>query len=192
MEPRCHGGAEPQAAGALAADAGAFSNRVSVANLLGISRPTKSSGPRHGPAAGFGRRANSIFRCRWPKVAQKIGGSIKLIWSREEDMQHDGIVLRRDKLAAGVDEDGIRSLGGFRHVALRRLREWSQLALGRLPAAHSTLPALQGSLWRTAPAYALAASSSPGHALTRSLPGDGLASPWSSQQTVVRARIFLD
>ena len=78
-------------------------NRVSVAKLLGIS-PDKVIVHTTLSGGGFGRRAELDFPLQVAEIAQKIGGSIKLIWSREEDMQHDWYrPAAAIRLAAGVD-----------------------------------------------------------------------------------------
>ena len=56
---------------------------------------------------GFGRRIEFDFAVQAALVAKRVGGPVKLIWSREEDMRHDfyrpAVAL---KLKAGVDADG--------------------------------------------------------------------------------------
>lgn len=56
---------------------------------------------------GFGRRATPDTAIQAAKIAQKIGKPVKLIWSREEDMQHD--IYRPAVLSqfrAALDGDG--------------------------------------------------------------------------------------
>lgn len=56
---------------------------------------------------GFGRRLSSDFVAEAAEISAKVGGIIKLIWSREEDTQHD---LYRPaslhKISAALDEKG--------------------------------------------------------------------------------------
>src|SRR5260370_18769643 len=56
---------------------------------------------------GFGRRLQPDGTLLAVKIAKQIDGPVKVIWSREEEMQHD--VLRPyyyDRISAGLDEAG--------------------------------------------------------------------------------------
>jgi isoquinoline 1-oxidoreductase beta subunit len=56
---------------------------------------------------GFGRRLDVDFVTQAAQIAKQVDGPVKLIWSREEDTQHD--VYRPyyyDRVAAGLDEHG--------------------------------------------------------------------------------------
>jgi isoquinoline 1-oxidoreductase subunit beta len=56
---------------------------------------------------GFGRRLIADFAVQAVLISKAVGRPVKVIWSREEDMQHDvyrPAVLHR--LAAGIDEEG--------------------------------------------------------------------------------------
>lgn len=56
---------------------------------------------------GFGRRLEADGTIRAVKIAQQVQGPVKVVWSREEDIQHD---LYRpsyyDRLSAGLGRDG--------------------------------------------------------------------------------------
>jgi isoquinoline 1-oxidoreductase subunit beta len=56
---------------------------------------------------GFGRRLEVDGVTRAVQIARQVDGPVKVVWTREEDMQHD---LYRpywfDRLAAGLDKDG--------------------------------------------------------------------------------------
>jgi len=57
---------------------------------------------------GFGRRLSQDFVAEAAEISYKVGGIIKLIWSREEDIKHDlyrPAVLH--KLRAGLNEEGL-------------------------------------------------------------------------------------
>jgi isoquinoline 1-oxidoreductase beta subunit len=57
---------------------------------------------------GFGRRLDVDFVTQAAQIAKQVDGPVKVIWSREEDTQHD--VYRPyyyDRVAAGLDEHGI-------------------------------------------------------------------------------------
>jgi len=61
--------------------------------------------PRLG--GGFGRRLRADYALEALQIARKSGETIKLIWTREDDMSHDYYRPRtRVTVKAGVDEDG--------------------------------------------------------------------------------------
>ncbi len=56
---------------------------------------------------GFGRRLEVDGVTRAVQIAQKVDGPVKVVWTREEDIQHD--MYRPywfDRLSAGLDENG--------------------------------------------------------------------------------------
>jgi len=56
---------------------------------------------------GFGRRSNQDFTVQAVRIAQAVGRPVKLMWSREEDMQHDFFrPASMARLAAAVDREG--------------------------------------------------------------------------------------
>jgi isoquinoline 1-oxidoreductase beta subunit len=57
---------------------------------------------------GFGRRLEADNVTRAVEIAQHVDGPVKVVWSREEDIQHD--MYRPywvDRLSAGLDEKGL-------------------------------------------------------------------------------------
>jgi isoquinoline 1-oxidoreductase subunit beta len=57
---------------------------------------------------GFGRRLEVDFVTQAVRIAKQADGPVKVVWTREEDIQHD--VYRPyyyDRLAAGLDEQGV-------------------------------------------------------------------------------------
>ena len=63
---------------------------------------------------GFGRRLEVDFIPQAVRIAQQVDGPVKVIWTREEDIQHD--IYRPyyyDRLAAGLDASG--AVVGFSH-----------------------------------------------------------------------------
>ena len=56
---------------------------------------------------GFGRRLESDGATRAVQIAQQVDGPVKVVWTREEDIQHD--MYRPyffDRISAGLDEKG--------------------------------------------------------------------------------------
>ncbi len=56
---------------------------------------------------GFGRRLEADIAVRAMEIAKQVDGPVKVVWTREEDIQHD---LYRpywfDRISAGLDKDG--------------------------------------------------------------------------------------
>jgi isoquinoline 1-oxidoreductase beta subunit len=80
---------------------------VTLAQVLGLP-PERIRINRTYLGGGFGRRLFPDFAVQAALVSRAVGRPVKLIWSREEDMQHDiyrPAVFHR--LTAGLDERGI-------------------------------------------------------------------------------------
>ncbi len=80
----------------------------------------------HMLGGGFGRRLDEDGIAQAVKIAKQVDGPVKVVWSREEDTQHD--VYRPyyyDVLAAGLDDDG--NVVGFSHrvVGSSILARWA-------------------------------------------------------------------
>jgi CO/xanthine dehydrogenase Mo-binding subunit len=61
---------------------------------------------------GFGRRLEIDGVVRAVQIGKQVDGPVKVVWTREEDIQHD--MYRpcfSDRLAAGLNEEGCRSPG---------------------------------------------------------------------------------
>jgi isoquinoline 1-oxidoreductase beta subunit len=57
---------------------------------------------------GFGRRLEVDYVAQAARIAKEVAAPVKVIWSREEDIQHD--IVRPyyyDRLSAGLDEKGV-------------------------------------------------------------------------------------
>ncbi len=57
---------------------------------------------------GFGRRLEVDFITQAAQIAKQVDGPVKVVWTREEDIQHD--IYRPyycDRMVAGLDEDGM-------------------------------------------------------------------------------------
>jgi isoquinoline 1-oxidoreductase subunit beta len=61
----------------------------------------------HLVGGGFGRRLEADGTARAVKIAQQVKGPVKVVWSREEDIQHDMYrPYYYDRLSAGLDRNG--------------------------------------------------------------------------------------
>jgi len=69
--------------------------------------PEKVIVHNHLLGGGFGRRLEADGAVRAVEIAKQVDGPVKVVWTREEDIQHD---LYRpywfDRLTAGLDKDG--------------------------------------------------------------------------------------
>ncbi len=84
-----------------------------VAKALGLD-PAKVRINNFLLGGGFGRRLEVDYIVQAALIAQKAGIPVKVIWSREEDMQHDYYrPFYRDELAAVLDSKGTPL--GFSH-----------------------------------------------------------------------------
>ena len=71
----------------------------------------------HYLGGGFGRRLDVDGTLHAVKVAQQVNGPVKVIWSREEDIQHDMYrPYYYDRLAAGLDASG-KPIGWSHRIA---------------------------------------------------------------------------
>ena len=70
---------------------------------------------------GFGRRVEQDFIAETVQIARAIDKPVKLIWSREEDIQHDFYrPYTYHQISAGLDSDGIPSYWKHRIVGPAR------------------------------------------------------------------------
>jgi len=77
-----------------------------AAEITGLSKDAVKV-HNHLLGGGFGRRLEADGIARAVKIAQQVDGPVKVIWSREEDIQHD--IYRPyyyDRLSAGLDASG--------------------------------------------------------------------------------------
>src|SRR6516165_6812700 len=75
---------------------------------------------------GFGRRLESDGVIRAVQIAQHVDGPVKVVWTREEDIQHD---MHRpywfDRLSAGLDEKGMPIAWNHRFAGSSVLARWA-------------------------------------------------------------------
>ncbi len=74
---------------------------------------------------GFGRRLEVDGVIRAVQIAQQVDGPVKLVWTREEDIQHD--MYRPywfDRLSAGLDEKGMPVAWNHRFAGSSVIARW--------------------------------------------------------------------
>jgi isoquinoline 1-oxidoreductase beta subunit len=77
-----------------------------VAELTGLPKDAVKI-HNHLLGGGFGRRLEPDGTVLAVKIAQHVDGPVKVVWSREEDIQHDMYrPYYYDRLSAGLDADG--------------------------------------------------------------------------------------
>jgi len=77
-----------------------------AAKLTGLPRG-KVRVHNHLLGGGFGRRLEVDFIIRAVQIAQQVASPVKVVWTREEDIQHDMYrPYYYDRIAAGLDEHG--------------------------------------------------------------------------------------
>jgi len=78
---------------------------------------------------GFGRRLEVDFIAQAVKLAMQVEGPVKIIWTREEDIQHD--MYRPyfyDRLAAGLDAQGMPVAWSHRICGSSIIARWASPA----------------------------------------------------------------
>ena len=75
---------------------------------------------------GFGRRLEHDYVTQAVRIAKQVEGPVKIVWTREEDVQHD--VYRPyyyDRIAAGLDAGGKLVSWSHRIVGISILARWA-------------------------------------------------------------------
>jgi len=75
---------------------------------------------------GFGRRLEHDYVTQAVRIAKQVEGPVKIVWTREEDVQHD--VYRPyyfDRIAAGLDARGKLVTWSHRIVGISILARWA-------------------------------------------------------------------
>src|SRR5271169_4989288 len=75
---------------------------------------------------GFGRRLEVDGVIRAVQIAQHVDGPVKVVWTREEDVQHD--MYRPyffDRISAGLDEKGMPVVWNHRFAGSSILARWA-------------------------------------------------------------------
>jgi isoquinoline 1-oxidoreductase beta subunit len=100
-------------------------SREAVAKRLGLS-PEKVQVQTTLAGGGFGRRAELDFAVQAAEIASKMRAPVKLIWSREEDLQHDYYrPASAMRIRAGLDDRGMPVAWSF-ETACASLLEYSR------------------------------------------------------------------
>ena len=80
--------------------------QTAAAKLTGLP-PEKVQVHNHLLGSGFGRRLEVDFIARAVEIAKQVTSPVKVVWTREEDIQHDMYrPYYYDRIAAGLDEHG--------------------------------------------------------------------------------------
>ena len=96
--------------------------QATAAQVTGVP-PEKIRVHNHLLGGGFGRRLDVDFITQAVQIAKQVDGPVKVIWTREEDIQHD--IYRPyyyDRLAAGLDGQGMPIAGAIVSPRPRSLR----------------------------------------------------------------------
>jgi CO/xanthine dehydrogenase Mo-binding subunit len=75
---------------------------------------------------GFGRRLEHDYVTQAVRIAKQVEGPVKIVWTREEDVQHD--VYRPyyfDRIAGGLDARGKLATWSHRIVGISILARWA-------------------------------------------------------------------
>jgi isoquinoline 1-oxidoreductase beta subunit len=75
---------------------------------------------------GFGRRLEADVAARAVQIAQHVDGPVKVVWTREEDIQHD--MYRTywfDRLSAGLDAKGMPVAWSNRYAGSSVMARWA-------------------------------------------------------------------
>ena len=74
---------------------------------------------------GFGRRLEIDYVTQAVKIASQVNGPVKVVWTREEDIQHD--IFRPyylGRLRAGIDAEGMPVSFAHRVVGASIMARW--------------------------------------------------------------------
>ena len=99
-----------------------------AAELTGLP-PEKVVVHNHMLGGGFGRRLEIDYVAKAVEIAKQVDGPVKVIWSREEDIQHD--MYRPyfyDRLHAGLDADGMPVAWSHRICGSSVIARWASVA----------------------------------------------------------------
>jgi len=100
--------------------------RVQAAAAKTVGLPLdKVVAHNHLIGGGFGRRLEVDGVTRAVQIAQQVDGPVKVVWTREEDIQHD--MYRPywfDRISAGLDEKGMPTAWNHRYAGSSVIARW--------------------------------------------------------------------
>ena len=102
----------------------------------------------HYLGGGFGRRLELDYVTHAVQIAKQVDGPVKVVWTREEDIQHD--IYRpyyHNRISAGLDARGLPV--AWRPSLSRARRSWHD---GYRP--HSRMASIATRRWHAGPPYA--------------------------------------
>src|SRR6202043_2641203 len=88
--------------------------------------PEKIIVHNHLIGGGFGRRLEADGATRAVQIAQHVDGPVKVVWTREEDIQHD--MYRPywfDRMSAGLDQKGMPVAWSHRFAGSSVIARWA-------------------------------------------------------------------
>jgi isoquinoline 1-oxidoreductase beta subunit len=94
---------------------------------------------------GFGRRLEADGAVRAVQIAQQVDGPVKVVWTREEDIQHD--MYRPywlDRISAGLDAKGMPIAWNNRFARSSVIARWLPPAFNNGLDPDSTMPNIVG------------------------------------------------
>ncbi len=98
--------------------------QAAAAQVSGLP-PEKVRVHNHLLGGGFGRRLEVDYIIQAVHIAKQVDGPVKVIWTREEDLQHD--IYRPyyyDRLAAGLDDQGLPTAWSHRVTGSSIYARW--------------------------------------------------------------------
>jgi CO/xanthine dehydrogenase Mo-binding subunit len=101
--------------------------RVRSAVAEAIGRPVETVRVHNFLMGGaFGRRLETDYAVQAAMIARQADGPVKVIWTRDEDFQHDAFRPHYvDKLSAALDADGIPTAFSHRVAASSVMARWT-------------------------------------------------------------------
>jgi isoquinoline 1-oxidoreductase beta subunit len=98
--------------------------QAAAAQVTGLP-PEKIRVYNHLLGGGFGRRLEVDFIFQAVQIAKQVDGPVKIVWTREEDMQHDMYrPYYYDRIAAGLDVQGRPIAWSHRVTASSLVARW--------------------------------------------------------------------
>ncbi len=119
--------------------------RATAAEVTGLALE-KVVVHNHLLGGGFGRRLEFDYVTQAVRIAKQVDGPVKVIWTREEDVQHDFYrPYYYDRVAAGVDARGQPIAWTHRLVGPAIIARWgSRASSTSLPQPRSRIPSSIG------------------------------------------------